>query len=164
MVELKSNKTMIAAVVILLILVGLLIFFNKENANKLFFFVLVAAIVLYFMFFKEKKRYDVHDAIAMITVRHTKDFGMPLDDTDVEATEFPLNSGRYLIDFKNDGVTYEWKDAMILGKQIKQLSNVRHDMEKSRIVENIASKQSADDAIKDGLKKFGVVTDEKTNI
>lgn len=150
-----KDKYLSYAVVILIALVVILLLFKKETFNKLLFVIAMVAVVLFF-FLKKPKGIDIYKAAREIQLKHYKITAEMLDISDIEADEVPPGSNRLLITFKKNSKTFTYHQSLILGVQIRELYNVRYDMEKSRLVEHVAKTQNFRQQLEESAKKLGI--------
>lgn len=157
MVDLKTIKEKYFgyAVVILIVIVVILLFRQRIN----FYWLLLGLGLVLFMLFYRPKGKDIYKIAELIQLKHLKNTGETLDISNIEADEMPLGSGRLVIMFKSDGKAFTFYRNLILGLQIKELQNIRYDMEKSKLVETVTKTQSVQDKIKEGAKKLGIDTE-----
>lgn len=135
------------------ILLVIFIFLGKISKN---YIILGIIIVLLYLFLSKPRAYDLYKAAKLIQLRHYKVTGEMLDISNLEGAEMPPNSGRLLVNFKNNAKVFEYFNNAILGVQTNELSNLKADFEKSRLVEVATKTQSLKEKLEEGAKKFGI--------
>lgn len=157
MAEIKKLREKYQWYVIIILFILLLIFFfaKKINLNKFLVLILIITAAFFFLY-KKSSKMDIYAAARKIQLLHFKNTGELLDMENLQATEMPIGSGRLLLEFKSNSRVFEFQDNLVLGSQIRELYNVRSDMEKSRLVEQVSKQQTLKEQLKEGAKKLGL--------
>lgn len=142
-------------IVILVAVVLVLIWIKRITFNQIILIGVMAAVVAYFLLRKTPAT-DIYKAAEIISVRHFKHTGEHLDITNLEAAEFPEGSGRLRISFKNNARTFHYFNDMILGTQIKEITAITRDLDRSRLTEGLSKQVNLNEQIKKGLERFNI--------
>lgn len=157
MVTLKTlkEKYQTYVIIILVAVVFLFMVYKKIKITWVHALILLVAVAVYFVLTRPKV-IDIYKIAKTIQLRHYKITGEMLDISSIEATEMPVNSNRLLICFKNDARVFEVRDNMIIGVQTREISSIKNDMERSKIVETVSKQQTMREQLKEGAKKLGI--------